>query len=57
MNRYIELESYIQQYCFDRMNVKWEYIDKPKLKIEWCRMRSIKMRNHSEQSWSEYKRN
>ena len=32
MNRYIELESYIQQYCFDRMNVKWEYIDKPKLK-------------------------
>lgn len=27
MNRYIELESYIQQYCFDRMNVKWEYID------------------------------
>lgn len=27
MNRYIELESYIQEYCFDRMNVKWEYID------------------------------
>lgn len=27
MNRYIELESHIQQYCFDRMNVKWEYID------------------------------
>ena len=27
MNRYIELESYIQEYCFDRMNVRWEYID------------------------------
>lgn len=27
MNRYIELESHIQEYCFDRMNVKWEYID------------------------------
>ena len=27
MNRYTELESYIQEYCFDRMNIKWEYID------------------------------